>query len=116
MSRLIEASFDAVSFFDTARRTKFIIEYSSSNHAISIISPSEYKKTYSGENLFESFKALENNLRDKGLLPMCNGARADVSLSGALSDSSGGAMLYVGDPSSGELLVYIFDEAPLDKV
>ncbi|MBU6955298.1 hypothetical protein [Hahella sp. HN01] len=67
--------------------------------------------SFSGSNLFDSFKKLNTYLQANGWLPLCNGARGDVMLSGGLADVSGGAMLYVDNKEEGYPLVYIFDTA-----
>lgn len=67
--------------------------------------------SFSGINLFDSFKKLNVYLQANGWLPLCNGARGDVMLSGGLADVSGGAMLYVDNKEEGYPLVYIFDTA-----
>lgn len=81
-----------------------------------MLNPIFVGNVYQGGNLFDNFQKLNAELQKDGYIPLCNGARKDVSLSGAVSDMSKGAMLYQGDPRDSLPLVYIFDEAKLEAI
>lgn len=54
-------------------------------------------KTFSEDNLYHSFQALQRWSQQQGWLPLCNGARIDAAMSGLLLDSVGGASIYIED-------------------
>ena len=92
------------------------IQYDSDSHEITVTSGYLKNKVYSDRNLYRSFLLLNKEWQKMGYLPLCNGARKNVSLSGGLADVAGGAMLYVDDKDLGYPVVYIFDECKESEV
>lgn len=83
------------------------------------IKEKDSKNTFLGTDFYESFNNFNANKQKHGWIPLCNGARIDVLISGFLAESNDCYSVYLGEETDANgimVLAEIFGETNKEKV